>query len=393
MPVEPSLPAGVRRSSVYLPELECLRGLAICLVMFFHADGDVRMPVQNTIGMWPSLVSALIFAGHTGVTLFFVLSAFLLSLPFLAEAAGGRRVSRADFYRRRALRILPLYWTVMVVGGVVTATGLGDVRRVVAYMLFVNSVQRLATPFHPFTTVTWSLAAEAQFYVLLPCLSLCFGSPARRRWATAALAAYLVAYLSFVFGRLTWIGPTAEQFVRNGVLGRGPLFLSGILAAGVYRRYGQRLRDAARALPPWSTDVLLVACFAALAALVRPVVFKGSLITDVTPPWFGWHTIEGVLWTMILLLVLLAPLRLRVLLVNPIFARLGLLSYSIYLLHQPVWAYTLQLARRLWHVPIGWNGSTSCWLVGATIILLGLSTLTYNHVEKPFLVRKSRLDR
>src|SRR4029453_9298894 len=101
-------------SSAYLPELEGLRGLAILLVVAFHchsvACGIAR---EDACGRAPL---ALIGAGHTGVGLFFVLSAFLLSLPFLRESAGGTKVSRWRFYQRRALRILPLYWGVLAVG-------------------------------------------------------------------------------------------------------------------------------------------------------------------------------------------------------------------------------------------------------------------------------------
>ena len=51
------------------------------------------LPASATAGeFWPALPMAFVWMGHTGVTLFFVLSAFLLSRPFLAEAYGGRHV-------------------------------------------------------------------------------------------------------------------------------------------------------------------------------------------------------------------------------------------------------------------------------------------------------------
>lgn len=379
-------PAGIRRSTVYLPELECLRGLAIFLVMYFHADGTVRMPFGNSIGTWPPLATALLFAGHTGVSLFFILSAFLLSTPFLAEADGGRRVSRVDFYRRRALRILPLYWCVMIVGGLVTAPGPG---RVVAYMLFLNSFPSAVGAYVPFTNVTWSLAAEFQFYLVLPLLTLCIGSPARRRIGGVLLGLYAVFYGCLVTGRLDRIGTPALYFIRSGVLGRAPLFLFGILGAMVYRRHANRLRELA-ARWPWAGDALLIACFVALALLLRPIVFLGAFRSDAR--WFAWHVLEGALWTLIVLLVLIAPLRLRPLLVNPIFARLGLLSYSIYLLHQPVWHYSLYAVRRAWSLSSGWVPGTGYWIVGASMLLIGLCEFTYRYVEQPFLVRKSRID-
>lgn len=87
--LQPTRPAGIRRSSTYFPELESLRGIAIVLVVVFHADAVMLVPFFNREGSWPSLPLALVFAGHTGVTLFFVLSAFLLGLPFLKEAGAA----------------------------------------------------------------------------------------------------------------------------------------------------------------------------------------------------------------------------------------------------------------------------------------------------------------
>jgi peptidoglycan/LPS O-acetylase OafA/YrhL len=93
---------------VFLPELESVRGIAILLVFAFHVDGFVRFPFSVAPSVPLSL--AFVHAGFTGVDLFFVLSAFLLSLPFLAEGAGGRRVVVREYALRRALRILPLYY-------------------------------------------------------------------------------------------------------------------------------------------------------------------------------------------------------------------------------------------------------------------------------------------
>src|SRR5262249_43687782 len=86
----PAQLVGLRRSSAFIPELESVRGIAVLLVFTFHVDSFARFPysvVQST-----PLSLAFVRAGFTGVDLFFVLSGFLLSLPFLADAAGGRRV-------------------------------------------------------------------------------------------------------------------------------------------------------------------------------------------------------------------------------------------------------------------------------------------------------------
>ena len=104
-------PAGIQPGA-YMPELESLRGLAILLVVSYHMG---LLEIGTTID--PASIPyplSFVRAGHTGVSLFFVLSAFLLSQPFIAEARGGRRVVRRRYCARRVLRILPLYYTAVV---------------------------------------------------------------------------------------------------------------------------------------------------------------------------------------------------------------------------------------------------------------------------------------
>src|SRR3989442_11065883 len=114
---------GLRASSTFLPELESVRGIAVLLVFAFHADIFVRFPF---IEPRSTLATAFVRAGYTGVDLFFVLSAFLLSLPFFVEAAGGKRVVVREYFVRRALRILPLYYFAVLVGTVLSASHLLD---------------------------------------------------------------------------------------------------------------------------------------------------------------------------------------------------------------------------------------------------------------------------
>lgn len=387
MAVSDDPPAGIRASTVYLPALEGLRGVAALLVLAYHADCDARSPFAYKLGQWPALPLAFVLGGHTGVSLFFVLSAFLLSMPFLDEAAGHRAVSRGAFYRRRALRILPLYWTVMVVGSLVSAATPIETLRGAKYLVFLNGFTPTAM-FAPFTDVTWSLATEVQFYLLLPLLPYCLGSPVRRRVGWGALAALVGIYAGFLGGPLR--SGTLGWVLGNGIVGRGPTFLFGILAAWTYRRYGSRLSQAGALRRPFG-DLALLLCLLALAVLLRLVVNHGYTNWEASAH-HGWHTLEGALWSAVVLLVVVAPLVVRPLLVNPLLARIGVLSYSIYLVHQPTLVYSFMVVRRTFHLGVGWNPREVPWLVGGVLLVFGLSTLTYRGIERPFLVRKARLD-
>src|SRR6185295_9484169 len=112
-----------------------------------------------------SLAGAFVLAGHTGVTLFFVLSGFLLAPPFLAEARGGRRVSRAIYFTRRARRVLPAYYLFVVLAAVTTAKTPLAVLRGVPYLFFLQALPDFTERLGPWSPPWWSLATEAQFYL------------------------------------------------------------------------------------------------------------------------------------------------------------------------------------------------------------------------------------
>lgn len=389
---DPTVPAGIRRGSTYFPELESLRGIAIVLVISFHADGFMLFPFLNRVGSSPSPPLAFLYGGHTGVTLFFVLSAFLLGLPFLEKAYGGRRVSPRQFYARRALRILPLYYVAVVAAAVLTSKSVGDLWRGVPYLFFVESTPTLTTPMPPWSGVWWSLATEVQFYALLPIgAALVFG---RSRTVTLALLGlYAAGYVVLARG---WVLPALEPWFRaQSVIGRGPVFLCGILAAWLWLRHGAALRArlaASRWLAAGGGDVLLLVVLLALGVLLRWSTVHGFMPLEAS--WrYVWHVPEGMLWALVVLIVLLVPLRTKVLLSNPVLARLGVLSYSIYVLHCPVFQYSLWGWRAAFpHAGLGWTAQMTAWFVLAALLCVGLSSLTYRWIERPFLVRKARLD-
>ncbi len=384
-------PAGIRRGAIYFPELEALRGIAIALVVTFHADGAMLFPVRNRVGSSPAPPLAFIWAGHTGVTLFFVLSAFLLGLPFLESAYGGRRVSRRQFYERRALRILPLYYCVVVLGAVLTATSVGDLWRGVPYLLFLESKPNLVSPMPPWSNVWWSLATEIQFYLVLPIVALAFG---RSRPITLwLLALYAAGYAALASGLIL---PALEPWFRaQSVLGRGPVFLCGILAAWLWLRHGAALRRrlaASRWLVAGGGDLLLLVVLLALGCLLRWATRHGFYTLEVSRTYV-WHAAEGLLWTAVLLVVLLVPLRTKALISNRVLARLGVLSYAIYVLHVPVMYYTMWAWRAAFPgAGIGWTAAMAAWFVLAAALCVALASLTYRYIERPFLVRKERLD-
>jgi peptidoglycan/LPS O-acetylase OafA/YrhL len=211
-------------------ELDCLRGIAMCLVFGIHAEGIVNWP--RPVPADASLLRSYIYGGHTAPTLFFVLSAFLLSRPFLAELRGGRRVNLPNYFARRALRIVPLYALAVLVGIAVSAPTLLAAVEALPYLVFGQIVPGLVPQMDPFSGPWWTVCTEVEFYLLLPLLAFAARSRRGRLAALAVFVAYLAVYTAFAISDLGL--PKMTRFIAaHSVLGRGPAFLVGILAAVV----------------------------------------------------------------------------------------------------------------------------------------------------------------
>lgn len=386
-----STPAGIQKSASFSPELEALRGWAILFVFLFHADGVITG--NDRIGTIVSPVMAFITAGHTGVTLFFVLSAFLLSRPFLEEGRGGRLVDRRNFFRRRILRIMPLYTFAVVVAVVLSAakpTALVDGLRA---LFFLNSFTGTVASLVPYSAVWWSLATEVQFYLALPFLGLCLRSKTGRLVGLALLLAWVVAY-AFVALNPGMLSTDARFRLSLSIFGRTPAFLAGITASWIVTRYGERIRSAMKErvwLRNGGSDGLLLIVLFGLGLVLQKITFRGFIRTEVSAPTSIIE--ESLLWTCVMLLVLLAPLRIGPLITNRVFTTLGLLSYSIYLIHEPIIFFGgIRLITR--GVPLDVDLVLRGGVFAMTFLLcVVLSAITYRVIERPFLIRKARIER
>jgi peptidoglycan/LPS O-acetylase OafA/YrhL len=388
-----SRPAGIRASSAYSPELESLRGWAILLVFVFHIYSGVTGIDWTGKPVSPWL--AFVTAGHTGVTLFFVLSAFLLSRPFLEEERRRHPVRLVDFYRRRVLRIMPLYAVAIVVAVVLCLDMPGAVVKGFRALFFVTSFMGKSVVIHalmPYSTVWWSLGTEVQFYLALPVLGFCLRTRGGRWLGIGILIVWAVLY-GIATSDPEWMASEAGLRFGLGLPGRAPAFLAGIGAAWLVSRHGERIRAAARNarwLERGGSDGLLFAALAGLGLLLQRVSFLG--FTSAERIWPIWHLAESALWGLILLLVVLMPIRVRPLVSNPVLARVGLLSYSLYLVHVPILLHALVWLTQH-DVAFRANVATRVLtIVGILGLCLAVSALTYRFIERPFLLRKARID-
>src|SRR5262249_25897924 len=141
----------------YRPALDGVRALAITGVVLAHAY------------RWPP-------GGGFGVDLFFVLSGFLITTLLLEEHAAHGRISLVDFYRRRAFRLLPALYTLLLVYlAIVVVRGeftewFRPLSALAAFFYATNLVEATGWGIDGPVRHLWSLAAEEQFYFVWPLL-------------------------------------------------------------------------------------------------------------------------------------------------------------------------------------------------------------------------------
>ncbi|WP_438003411.1 acyltransferase [Sorangium sp. So ce321] len=183
--------------------LDGLRAVSVTMVIVAHLTRHTALPVHFNLG-------------NLGVRVFFVLSGFLITALLSREQAATGRISLSAFYLRRALRIFPPFYALVLAVTAARATGLvslswSDVAHAATYTMNYNTADRAWVLGH-----TWSLAVEEQFYLLWPAAIVLAGF--RRGLAIAALAmlaaplARVATYLAFPAAR-AGIGETFPTVV------------------------------------------------------------------------------------------------------------------------------------------------------------------------------------
>src|ERR1700686_4661643 len=144
----------------FMPELDLLRGIAVLGVLFFHG-------FRAEYGGLPFTGARRIFLqatqpGALGVNLFFVLSGFLITGILLDSRTRLNYYQR--FYTRRALRILPAYYSLLILLGVLHQASAGFLGLSFVYLSNVTGLFGVAMDYHPL----WSLAGEEHYYIVWP---------------------------------------------------------------------------------------------------------------------------------------------------------------------------------------------------------------------------------
>jgi peptidoglycan/LPS O-acetylase OafA/YrhL len=389
-----------------IASLDGLRAIAALSVMLFHAYYIVGAVIVvagvNVTYLW--------FFGQTGVHLFFVLSGFLLFTPFARAMLDGRPLpSVKRFFQRRALRILPAYWVCLAIlvlfqfHQFLSLEGLKNLglHVVMLHDDFNSSNRTINGPF-------WTLAIEAQFYVVLPLLgwgiSKFVGRTRSRLRLLIGVFGVMLAALALrsvdatLHGR--YVGhhglvPTiALAFVHLTLGSQGKyieVFALGMLCSVLYLAAQDESRMLRRRLPV--IGVALVASALVVWPLLAAMATKSSFFAPSIAVMYhasDWLDIYGPLLTglpyaALTLGVLWAPKWLRAIFEAWPLRWVGLVSYSLYLWHLPILQFAARFTTGL---PATTRFGTDL-LVGF-LVAIPVAYLSYQLVERPFLARRHR---
>jgi peptidoglycan/LPS O-acetylase OafA/YrhL len=282
-----------------IASLDGLRGISIWAVLLAHASSHFKdTPLHKHL-----LLSTLADLGYFGVTIFFVISGFLITSLLMKEYARSSHIDLQGFYRRRAVRILPaslVYIAVIIAFG--NPTKLQSV-----YALTFTTSSFFKQAYTPLQQL-WSLSVEEQFYLLWPLIFL-FGARSAKRfgWAVMVLCPALRLFLKY----------RGYQQIEH----LAPAIADSLAAGCLLALYFDRVRAfVLRHFVSGSGFILLCAMSVASSELV----FRRNLVV-----------LWGVVPCMIALIITAAIERRDTVLNSGPLVWSGLVSYSLYLWQQP----------------------------------------------------------
>ena len=345
----------IQKKRKYIKEIDGLRALAVIMVLAYH----LKMPFAKS--------------GLLGVTVFFVISGYLITGILINEIEESGGVDLKNFWLRRIRRLLPavlsmavvMIFVSAVVNRVVFTKGCNDLLSAVFgynnwWQIFrkVSYFENAGAP-SPFTHC-WSLAIETQFYLIYPILLILL-SKARNRGKIFAAVTAVLAMISVVLMGVLYSPDGDPSRVYYGTDTRAFSLLIGALAAiqKEYHIIKVKLRGKLWAVIG-SISVLI------LIGMMMLISSYSSFL------YYGGQAIVSVLAAFVVYAVTVSRSLLNIILDSSILEWIGDRSYSIYLWHYPIIVLMSGGKRAAW------------WIVILEVVLsVGFAELSYRFIETP----------
>ena len=357
----------------YLPEVDGLRGVAIVLVLWYHAPFLFRHLPQFSAEQTPwsmlGLFGRMSLGGWIGVDLFFVISGFLITLILLRiKDRGG---SALAFWGRRGLRILPLALLYLAV--LIGLAAIGDPLKILPsfdkwawYAFYLGNIHIAIYGWQPLAVmILWSLAIEEQFYLIWPFIVRFCTADQLFKWIMALIVIAPIVRALMV-STVEYPAVYVLTFCRIDALATGAATAMLFNFPSRRNRVAERYR---RLIGP------------ALAAIAITLLVPFGPSLPETRPW--WFSIFGYSWLAISFAIVLgasldAKGPIRSVLTSRVLTFLGRRCYGIYLWHV-VAAALVVAAVRPWE--LGFYMHVLLWL----ITLLMMAWASWLLFEGPIL--------
>lgn len=366
----------VHAGTPHILALDGLRGVAILAVFLFHYGGGATSPNHLV-----QLAAHTIQFGGAGVTLFFILSGFLIT-GILLDSLGQKHALK-NFYIRRSLRIFPLYYGTLLftlVYALLTHTTHETLSKLWVPALFLQNIGHLneliaAFPVRVWMIHYWSLAVEEHFYLFWPFLLLAFGKHHTARLC-AAVILFSLAVPLFVAPHWRTVELCDYPLITNSCALALGAWLSTTTRTGLYDRLTPALPYAA----------------AVTFALLIPFAIHTTHFTLTGGNYTRFETLSR--FDIALFLTAVVALALRPGITQRVFSNaalrsIGRVSYGIYVYHLFFWRIFHLWARTL--AGPHPNRLPLFTAILATICTPILAYASYYAFERPFLQLKDKL--
>ncbi len=383
------------------PCFDGLRALAALSVLLTHVAFASGANSASILGVFFARMDG-------GVAVFFVLSGFLLYRPFIVAHVRGRPMPAAGpFLWRRFLRIYPAYWLVVTV----VIYGFAD-KTIPSLKVFVLDYSLLNVYFAKYAfgplVQSWTLSAEVAFYVLVPIwaflVSRRTASSPRRRLRRELVGIFLLVLVSTAYkavvihadlpsGRVGQLKQLLPWWLD--LFGVGMLFAVGSVAV-------------AESL--WPTPLRLDRRFAPAVCWTLAAASFWLVAAGIGLPWttpaipverlWAQHYLYGITGALLVLPAVFGPQGrdtslIRRFLTTPVMVYLGVISYGIYLWHEP-WidrflSWTHQQTFTVYHgdVPFAWHTSAYvsvpffAFLLAVLALTIPSASISWFALERP----------
>ena len=369
---------------VYFPGLNALRFFAAFLVLASHVELlKSRHGFENYY-----YTQTFLELGGSAVTFFFVLSGFLITYLLFTEKDLTGKISLGQFYLRRILRIWPLYYTVVLAGFFIIPhipylqnpiSGelfVDFYPKLLLFMLLMPNVSYVLFSGTPYISPAWSIGVEEQFYLAWP-------------WLLSHTKKPLRLFLMLISGiYILKIGLTILQKISDG---KTHEITQALLDIMYFTRFECMIIGSICAyILHRKKDQLLRILFNKYLQIFSYLTIIIFLATGLKIPAFN-HIIYSILFGIIILNVSVNPhsvLKLE----NKVLNYLGQISFGLYMYHELVIGLSIRFLKNL---SLNFNkiGPNFILYSFALLLTIGVASLSYYFLEKPFLKLKTRFSR